>query len=48
MTRLGLLGRNRAYGLLWTARTASFLGSTVTITALLLYLEQTGASATQV
>ena len=48
MTRLGLLGRNRAYGLLWTARTASFLGSTVTITALLLYLEQTGASATEV
>ncbi len=48
MNHLGLLGRNPAYGTLWTARTVSFLGSMITLTALLLYLKQTGVSATQV
>ncbi len=48
MRRLGLIGRNRAYGLLWTGRTASMLGSTATLYALLLYLTQTGASPAQV
>ena len=48
MRRLGLIGRNRPYGLLWTDRTASMLGSTATLYALLLYLTQAGASPTHV
>lgn len=44
----GLIGRNRAYGLLWTGRSVSMLGSTATLYALLLYLAQTGVSPTQV
>ena len=48
MRRLGLIGRNRAYGLLWTGRTASMLGSLATLYALLLYLTQTGAPPAQV
>ena len=44
----GLIRRNRVYGLLWTGRTTSMLGSMATLYALLLYLKQTGASPTQV
>jgi MFS family permease len=47
-TRLGLLGENRPYAALWGARTVSTLGNWVTLTALLLYLESTGASGLQV
>jgi MFS family permease len=47
-SRLGLLGSNRAYAALWGARTVSTFGNWVTLTALLLYLESTGASGTQV
>ena len=46
--RLGLLGSNRAYTALWGARTVSTLGNWITLTALLLYLESTGASGFQV
>ena len=46
--RLGLVGRNRAYGLLWTGRTASTLGRMASLYALLLYLAQAGAPPTQV
>ena len=46
--RLGLVGRNRAYGLLRTARTASTLGRMASLYALLLYLAQAGAPPTQV
>jgi MFS family permease len=46
--RLGLLERNRAYAALWGARTVSTFGNWVTLTALLLYLESTGASGLQV
>lgn len=48
MRRLGLIGRNQAYGLLWTGRTASMLGSIATLYVLLLYLKQQGASPTQI
>jgi MFS family permease len=46
--RLGLLSSNRPYAALWGARTASTLGNWVTLTALLLYLESTGATGFQV
>jgi MFS family permease len=46
--RLGLLGKNRAYTALWGARTVSTLGNWITLTALLLYLESTGAAGMQV
>jgi MFS family permease len=46
--RLGLPGRNRAYAALWAARTVSTFGNWVTLTALLLYLEGSGASGLQV
>jgi MFS family permease len=45
--RLGLLGRNRNYRYLWTARTLSFLGDMLTTVALVLYaasLENAAAS----
>ena len=48
MGRLGLVGRNRTYGLLWTGRTASTLGRMASLYALLLYLAQAGAPPTQV
>jgi MFS family permease len=47
-SRLGLLGKNRAYAALWGARTVSTFGNWVTLTALLLYLESTGASGMHV
>lgn len=44
----GLLGRNAYYRRFLFARTASVLGNLVTVTALVLYLEETGASGTAV
>ncbi len=44
MSRWGLLGRNRAYGSLWAARTLSMMGSAIIATTLVLYLGQVGVS----
>lgn len=38
MSRWGLLGRNRAYGSLWAARSLSMMGSAIIATTLVLYL----------
>ncbi len=46
--RIGLLGTNSGYAALWGARTVSSFGNWVTLTALLLYLESSGATGFQV
>jgi MFS family permease len=44
---VGLLRGNRPFAALWLARTLSYLGDFVTLTALVLYLYQRGASGTE-
>ncbi len=46
--RFGLLGRNRSYRYLWTARTLSFLGDMLTTVALVLYAATLENAATAV
>ncbi len=46
--RFGLLGRNRSYRYLWTARTLSFLGDMLTTVALVLYAARLENAATAV
>ena len=42
---LRLLGRNRAFGLLWSARSVSFLGDSLSLVALLLHVADTTGQA---
>lgn len=48
MSRLGLLGRNRAYRQLWASRTISLLGDFAATVALVLFVIQTEGSGTAV
>ncbi len=48
MSRLGLLGRNRAYSQLWAARTISLLGDFAAMVALVLFVIRTEGSGTAV
>lgn len=47
-TGLALVGRNRAFGLLWVSRATSFVGSSLGLVALLLYLSTAGAGVAAV